>query len=216
MSNGSFGVVGRPLLWLRAFLIGRSQSVVFGSTRSDWSGVSFGLPQGSILGPLLYILYTADLNQVLSSVGVRAHQYADDTQAYVQGPASDAISLVEKMQMTSEVIGAWMSSNRLRLNPGKTQFIWVGTRGQLSKVDLSYLQHLFPGVSFSTTVRDLGVTLDQELTFSEHVRNVCRTCFYHLRQIRSVRRSLTTKAATTLMHAFICTRVDYGMLSMRA
>src|SRR5678816_1244236 len=90
------------------------QSVVFGSTRSDWSGVSFGLPQGSILGPLLYILYTADLNQVLSSVGVRAHQYADDTQAYVQGPASDAISLVEKMQMASNVIGPWMSSNRLR------------------------------------------------------------------------------------------------------
>ena len=54
------------------------------------------------------------------------------------------------------------------------------------------------------------MTLDQELTFSEQVRNVCRTCFYHLRQIRSVRRSLTTKAATTLMHAFICTRVDYG------
>src|SRR5688572_33272016 len=96
-----------------------------------------------------------------------------------------------------------MSSNRLRLNPGKTQFIWVGTRGQLSKIDLSYLQHHFPGISFSTTVRDLGVILDQELTFSEHVRNVCRTCFYHLRQIRSVRRSLTSKAATTLMHAFI-------------
>ena len=84
----SFGVVGRPLLWLRAFLSGRSQSVVFGSTRSEWSRVTFGLPQGSILGPLLYILYTTDLNQVLSSVGVAAHQYADDTQAYVQSPAT--------------------------------------------------------------------------------------------------------------------------------
>ena len=56
----SFGVVGRPLSWLRAYLTGRSVSVVMGSSRSDWSGVAFGLPQGSILGPLLYILYTAD------------------------------------------------------------------------------------------------------------------------------------------------------------
>src|SRR5688572_31733305 len=70
--EASFGVVGRPLLWLRAFLIGRSQSVVSGSTRFDWSGVSFGLPQVPLLGPLLYILYTADLNQVLSSVEVGA------------------------------------------------------------------------------------------------------------------------------------------------
>src|SRR6218665_1177538 len=66
---------------------------------------------------------------------------------------------------------------------GKTQFIWVGGRVQLSKIDLSILLERFPGVLFSTTVRDFGVTLDQELTLSRHVGSVCRSCFYHLRQI---------------------------------
>src|SRR6218665_3583926 len=122
-----------------SFYIGRSVSVVMGSYRSDWSGVAFGLPQGSILGPLLHILYTADLSMTLSPLGVAAHQYADDTQAYVHGVASEAISLVEKMLLVSDVVGAWLSSNRLRLNPGKTQFIWVGGRVQLSKIDLSIL-----------------------------------------------------------------------------
>src|SRR6218665_2339793 len=212
----SFGVVGRSLSWLRAFLTGRSVSVVMGSFRSDWSGVVFGLPQGSILGPLLYILYTADLSMILSPLGVAAHQYADDTQAYVHGVASEAISLVEKMLLVSDVIGAWLSSNRLRLNPGKTQFIWVGGRVQLSKIDLSILLERFPGVLFSTTVRDLGVTLDQELTLSRHVGCVCRSCFYHLRQIRSVRRSLTFKAARTLMHCIvlycICKFIDHRLV----
>ena len=92
-----------------------------------------------------------------------------------------AISLVEKMLLVSDVIGAWLSSNRLRLNPGKTQFIWVGDRVQLSKIDLSILLERFPGVLFSTTVRDLRVTLDQELTLSRHVGSVCRSCFYRLR-----------------------------------
>src|SRR6218665_2071565 len=173
------------------------------------SGVAFGLPQGSILGPLLYILYTADLSMILSPLGVVAHQYADDTQAYVHGVASESISVVEKMLLVSDVIGAWLSSNRLRLNPGKTQFIWVGGCVQLSKIDLSILLEPFPGVLFSTTVRDLVVTLEHELTLSRHVGSVCRSCFYRLRQIRSVRRSLTFKAARTLMHAFICSRVDY-------
>src|SRR6218665_3821706 len=152
----SYAVAEKMKLWLRAFLTGRSVSVVMGSSRSDWSGVAFGLPQGSTLGLLLYILYTADLSMILSPLGVAAHQYADDTQAYVHGVASEAISLVEKMLLVSDVTGAWLSSNRLGLNPGKTQFIWVGGRVQLSKIDLSILLERFPGVLFSTTVRDLG------------------------------------------------------------
>src|SRR6218665_1119114 len=155
------------------------------------------------------IHHWADLSMILSPLGVAAHQYADDTQAYVHGVASEAISLVEKILLVSDVIGAWLSSNRLGLNPGKTQFIWVGGRVQLSKIGLSILLERFPGVLFSTTVRDLGVTLDQEVTLSRHVGSVCRSCFYHLRQIRSVRRSLTFKAARTLMHPFIYSRIYY-------
>src|SRR6218665_2908251 len=96
----------------------------------------------------IYILYTADLSMILSPLGVATHQYADDTQAYVHGVASEAISLMEKMLLVSDVIGAWLSSNRLWLNPGKTQFIWVGGRVQLSKIDLSILLQRFPGVLF--------------------------------------------------------------------
>jgi len=80
-------------------------------------------------------------------------------------------------------LSRWMASNCLLLNPFKTQFIWLGGRRQLAKVDLRMLADVFPHVAFSTTVHDLGLTLDQELSFSEHVNLVTRSCYYQLRQL---------------------------------
>ena len=102
-----------------------------------------------------------------------------------------------------------MSSNRLRLNSSKTQFIWLGTRQQLAKVDLEAISGEFPQFTFSTSVRDLGVTLDQELTFKRHINLLCRNCYYQLRQLRVVFRSLTSDAALTLIHSFVVSRLDY-------
>src|SRR6218665_1882380 len=70
---------------------------------------------------------------------------------------------------------AWMSSNRLLLNPHKTQYIWLGTRQQLDKLDSESLSAEFPTFLFSTSVRDLGVILDQELSFGEHITALTRS-----------------------------------------
>ena len=206
----SFGVTGLALAWLQAFLSDRSQVVVFGSSRSPWSPVRYGLPQGSVLAPLLYILYTADLALVLRPLSVAALQYADDTQAYAHGSAEDAAALVQRILDATSALNSWMSSNRLCLNCSKTQFIWLGGRIQLAKIDFTSLSQLFPDISFSDTVRDLGVVLDQELTMSAHINNVSRSCFYHLRQLRTIRRSLPNHAIRTLVQALICTRIDFG------
>src|SRR6218665_1875304 len=88
-------------------------------------------------------------------------------------------------------IEAWMSSNRLRLNSAKTQFIWLGNRQQLARLDMAALSAAFPLLTFSSAVRDLGVTLDSELTFSTQINLLSRDCLYQLRQLRIVTRSLT-------------------------
>src|SRR6218665_2969274 len=102
-----------------------------------------------------------------------------------------------------------MSSNRLRLNPTKTQFIWFGTRQQLAKIDLGSLAIKYQHFTFSSSVRDLRVTLDQELTFVQHINLLCRSCYYQLRQLRVVSCSLSPAAASTLAHAFVVSRLDY-------
>ena len=99
--------------------------------------------------------------------------------------------------------------NRLRLNPDKTQYIWFGTRQRLKNRDIRGLTALSSSLVETSSVRDLGVILDSELTMEEHVIKLCQTCFFHLRRIRSVRRSLTSQALNTLVHAFISSRIDF-------
>src|SRR6218665_1697483 len=116
--------------------------VVHGLSRSSWVPPTYGLPQGSVLAPLLYIIYTSDIASLLASQAMLGQLYADDVQA------SDALVTVSAMSRTMEALGSWMSSNRLRLNPHKTQFIWLGTRQQLAKLDLVALTSAFPHFTF--------------------------------------------------------------------
>jgi len=102
-----------------------------------------------------------------------------------------------------------MSSNRLRLNADKTQFIWLGSPQILAKINKIPLRVGGVNELPLEAVRDLGVILDSKLTMKNHVDFVVRRCFYQLQQLRSIRRSLTFDAAHTLVHAFIHSPVDY-------
>src|SRR6218665_1208002 len=93
----------------------------------------------------------------------------DKGRCYNAVNAAGAVASVGLMCSAIDALSKWMASNRLLLNPSKTQFIWLGGRRQLAKVDLPMLADKFPHFAFSTTVRELGLTLDQELNLSEHV-----------------------------------------------
>ena len=102
-----------------------------------------------------------------------------------------------------------MSSNRLVLNSSKTQLIWLGTRQQLIKLDFACLAESFPSFTFLSSVRDLGVILDSTLTFSAHISNLTRSCYFQLRRLRAIRRSVSSSTFTSIVHAFISSRMDY-------
>ena len=207
--RSSFGIGGVILDWIGSFLTNRTQAVVFRGERSSVCRLNCGVPQGSVLGPLLFILYTADVIRIAGSMGVKVHCYADDTQLYISGSEKDVTMTASRMIDCINAISTWMSSNRLKLNGDKTQFIWMGSRQRLMKIQQTALFVQGAELSPLSSVRDLGFIMDSKLTMSDHVSSVVRSCFFQLRQLRSVRHSLPVEARRSLIHCFISCRIDY-------
>ena len=118
-------------------------------------------------------------------------------------------SVVDAVSCCIDEIDKWMSSNRLKLNADKTQFIWLGSSFNLGKVNIQSVNLGAGTVLVQSNVNDLGVLIDSTLSMTDHVHRVCRTSFYQLRQIRAIRKSLTRAASEALVHAFISSRLDY-------
>jgi hypothetical protein len=205
----SFGLSGTVLSWLTSFLDGRTQQVVLNGAASSVEKITSGVPQGSVLGPLLFLLYTADIPLIAQAFGLGVHCYADDGQLYLSGSAESSGASISVVVDCISEMDRWMASNRLKLNADKTQFIWLGSRQQLLKVEIDSIQLGSGSVSLKSSVNNLGVIFDSQLSMRDHVRHVCRSCFYQLRQLRVVRRSLTFEASAQLVHAFINSRLDY-------
>src|SRR6218665_2937457 len=207
----SFGIDGTPFNWIKSYLTARTQMVILGNTRTPWVRVKLGVPQGSVLSPILYTLFAADLHvpSILAKHQTKGRLYAGDVQSLIHGLPSDQIHLVERINSVSRDLHFWMMTNRLNLNPSKTQLIWFGTRQQLQKLDHKLIALTVPNFTFSSSVRDLGVTLDSELTFADHISLLTRSCYYQLKRLRAIRRSVSPKVFLTIVHAFVCSRIDY-------
>ena len=189
-----FGVGGGVLEWIRTFLVGRTPagaiygSVVIHRSTGFRRSAGFGSP------PLSFSCCTLpSCSKSINRKGLVAHSYADDTQVHLSVPASESSVAARQFSECIEEIDGWMQSNRLKMNTDKTQLIWIGTRQQLSKVGINEIELRLDTVSFSTSVSDLGVILDNQLKTTDHVAALCSdSCFFQLRQIRSIRRSLTS------------------------
>src|SRR5688572_28483991 len=173
--------------------------IISGDSRTQWVPVILDVPQGSVLGLLLFILYTADIPSLFPNRSATGHLFADDVQACVHGPPSAQLLLASQIEALSQDLHLWMSSNRLFLNSSKSQLIWFGTPQQLKKLDYALLSERFPSFTFSSSVRDLGVTLDSSLTFTEHIAKLTRSSYLQLTRLRAIRKSVSSSTFTSII-----------------
>jgi len=205
----SYGISGNVLDWLKSFVTRRHQIVSFNERTAVTTDLLYGVPQGSVLGPLLFVMYTADVCDIVTAHGLGNHAYADDHQMYVHCKPADIKAAVSSFQVCFSEVERWMRANRLKLNADKTELMWFGTKTNLKKCHMHTIRLGSSDIKVSSTVKILGVIFDPEMSFVFQVSSVITTCFFQLRQIRPICRFLTTVAAKTLVKAFVCSRVDY-------
>ena len=206
-----FGLRGVVLAWFSSYLSGRCFQVYYGGGMSSVIFIVCSVPQGSVLGPRLFVLYIADLADVIHQHDVKLHAYADDSQLYMHCQRDDVAATATHLSQCVVDIGLWMAANRLQMNPAKTELLWAGTKYNVSLLDghAPTLQLGSDTVTPSNHVRVLGVIISSDLSLDQHVSKVCSAAFYRLRQLRRIRKSLDRESATTLVHAFVTSRVDY-------
>ena len=206
------GVKGQVLKWFASYRTNRSLRVSFGQALSEKFELSYGVPQGSCLGPLIYTIYASELRDIIEKHLPDAHTYADDTQLYLSfrpAATSSQADAIAAMEACIKDIRAWMSRNKLMLNTGKTEVMIISTRQQLAKVELRSLHVGDVEVSPVGVVRNLGTWLDENMNMVTHINKTCKASYFHLYNIRRIRNFLTKQATETLVHALIMGRVDY-------
>ena len=207
------GLTGTPLSWFQSYLKNRIECISLGPSKSNPHTVTCGVPQGSVLGPILFILYLIPLGQVISRHGFSFHCYADDTQLYVNATAATppltSPSSPSKLTTCLEEIKVWMEHNFLQLNSAKTEAILIGTSHQTKSSSITSISFSGSNIPLSSTVTNLGVKIDPQLTFESHINHLCKTSFYHLRNISKLRPILSLSDSEKRVHAFISSRLDY-------
>lgn len=209
-----FNIGGPALSWFKSYLSDRVQSIsLFGSTSKKVS-LNHGVPQGSVLGPILFTMYTSPLHQIALAHGVSSHFYADDTQFLKSFRIGDDGEEQRKaFDCLSDCIAStkrWMTINKLKLNEDKTDALMVysGT-GRAKPLNLS-LMAAGVSITLSTTSRNLGVLFDSHLTMEPKTRLVCKKAYFHLRRIARIRKYLSDTATAQLIHTFVTSLLDSG------
>ena len=137
------------------------------------------------------------------------HHHADDTQLYISATLKNFHQSTEVVNVCTKALQSWLPQNGLRLNPEKSEVILVGTRFQLQKVDSVSVRVADCDIPLRTTMKNLGVIIDNRLSLDQHVDAICRSTQFHIRALRHIRGSLFTDVAKSVAASIVGSRLDY-------
>jgi len=201
----NYGIRGELLKWFRSYLSDRQQYVCVGNACSDFRPIKCGVPQGSVLGPLLFLIYVNDISEVIPNADIRL--FADDTNVFVHGKHINSVAADANAVLL--MINKWFIENKLSLSLDKTCFSVFGCRNvDTAIVHLHISNHSLKHVR---SCKYLGVIIDDELSWKEHIHNLYNILLKFIRIFYKIRAVVPNSMLKMLYFSFIYPRLLYGI-----
>ena len=200
------------LSWFESYLSNRTQRVSLNNNLSDAANVIYGVPQGSILGPLLFLIFINDLPLYIQSTSTSVDLYADDTYFYCS--SHDKLVLERKLQASLDCLQRWCHENGMVLNTDKTKVMLITSRQKRTVLNDAVLNLQYSDIDISMTTCDkiLGIQVDENLTWNSHFNFLSKKLSSYMWLLSKVRTYLSTEHRVLFYNAYIKPHLDYCSL----
>ena len=196
----AYGLNKTSLRLIQNYSSKRKQQVKIGSSLSEWLEIILGVPQGSILGPILFNIFVNNLLPFIKETDVC--DFADHTTLYKCGTDLD---IAPKLEMDVNIAIKWLNNNGTVPNPRKFQLMFLA-RNKSIEMEMSFVRK---AIKSSRTVELLGITLDKNINFKSHIENICYKANNKIKALFRIRSFLTLEQAKVLAEAYILSNLRY-------
>ena len=202
-----YGIRGHANMFIRSYLNNRHQYTTMSDSSSTLRKVHCGVPQGSVLGPLLFALYINDIQYAVGAECVRL--FADDTALYMFN--TDLTVLISNVKVKIQQMFQWCICNKLTINSDKTYFVLFHTVNKPVPNDLIDIVTPQMTIKRATEMKYLGLLLDEKLNYNEHVQSICNSLLKYFGIFNHIKHKVNKKTARQLYFAFVFSRIKYGI-----
>ena len=202
-----YGFRGHVNSFLKSYLENRKQYTRVNNKDSNQADISFGVPQGSVLGPLLFILYVNDMKNAMTLCDGKL--FADDTSLLLHN--KDINILVNNAEQTLREIYLWFKLNKLSLSIAKSSFVLFHGKGKDKQNNLTNLKVENESIPRSKHVKYIGLILDEQLNWSQHIKELCASLTRYFSIFYNIRKHINKSLARTIYYTCIHSRIKYGI-----